>query len=137
MIGMWSAYSSDFLRWFPILIMVLFALPMIFAPLSWARVVGWNLPQDTDLAIYFGRSLGVAAAGICLICFVASGAEAAQAAVFDGLILISALYVVTHLHGAVTKTQPLLETLEIGFWLLLLLTQLAVYPADLDYGLLN
>ena len=37
MIGIWSNYSSTFLYWFAILILIVFALPMLFVPLVWAN----------------------------------------------------------------------------------------------------
>lgn len=137
MIGIWGSYSSSFLFWFSILIMVAFALPMIFAPLAWAKSIKFVIPDHTDLAVYFGRSLGVAATGICLICYGASRFPAAQPLVFDGLLLVSGLYVVTHIHGAVMKIQPLIETLEIGFWALLFLALLGLYPIGSGSGLLG
>lgn len=137
MLGVWSSYSSTFLAWFPVLILLGFALPMLLAPLAWGKIVGFALPGQTDLAVYFGRSLGAAAVGICVICYSASAVPAAQPAVFDGLLAISALLVVTHAYGAIKKIQPLVETLEIGFWAGLLCLQLAVYPAGSGTGLLG
>ncbi len=135
MIGIWSSYSSAFLFWFPVLILIVFALPMLFVPLFWAKTIRFTLPEQTDLAVYFGRSLGVAAIGICVMCFIASGIPAAQPIVIDGLIVISALYVITHIHGAIMKIQPLVETLEIGFWAGLFCLLLAVYPVGSGFGL--
>lgn len=137
MIGIWSSHSSTFLFWFPVLILVVFALPMLFVPLVWAKAIQFALPEHTDLAVYFGRSLGVAAIGICVMCFTASGIPAAQPIVIDGLIVISALYVITHIHGAIMRIQPLMETLEIGFWVVLFCLLLAVYPVDSGFGLLE
>lgn len=135
MIGIWSSYSSAFLFWFPVLILVAFALPMLFVPLLWAKTIRFTLPEHTDLAVYFGRSLGVAAIGISVMCLVASGIPAAQSTVIDGLIVISVLYVITHIHGAIMKIQPLVETLEIGFWAGLFCLLLAVYPVGSGSGL--
>lgn len=137
MLGIWSNYSSTFLFWFPVLILVGFALPMLFAPLAWGKTIGFALPKDTDLAVYFGRSLGVAGIGICVMSFIASRTPAAQPIVMDGLIVISLLYVITHIHGAVKKIQPLIETLEIAFWMALFCLQLAVYPVGTGVGLLG
>jgi hypothetical protein len=137
MIGIWRDHCSTFLFWFPVLILSFFALPMLFVPLRWAKVIGFRLPDHTDLAVYYGRSLGVAAIGICVMSFVARKAPVAQAAVVDGLLVISTLYVVTHAHGAIRKIQPLAETLEIGFWVGLALLLLAVYPLGSGSGLLG
>ena len=136
MIGAWSEYSSTFLLVFPALVLVAFAVPFLFAPLAWGRIIGFKPPGQTDLAVYFGRSLGGVALGICLMCYLASREAAVQPVVFDGLILISAVLVVTHIYGAVRKIQPLIETLEIAFWIGLLLLQLALYPVGQGPGLL-
>jgi hypothetical protein len=134
MIGSWSNYCSTFLVGLPVLILVAFALPMLFAPLSWAKTIGFSLPEQTDLAVYFGRSLGVAAIGICVICLLASRTPAAQPIVVDGLLVISGLYVITHIHGAIRKIQPLAETLEIGFWAALTAVLLAIHPVGSGAG---
>jgi hypothetical protein len=127
-IGIWSEYSSTFLTWFALLIMLVFAIPYIFAPLTWGKVVGFTLPDDTDLAVYFGRSLGVTVSGISLICYLASNTPAAQPIVFSGLVFTSATLTIIHIYGAIKKIQPLVETLEIGAWFGILLLQLAVFP---------
>lgn len=137
MIGIWSNYSSTLLFWFPVVVLIAFALPMLLAPLTWARIIGFTLPTHTDLAVYFGRSLGVAAIGVCVMCFMASKTPAAQPLVMDGLIVIAVLLTITHIHGAVMKIQPLMETLEIGFWAGLSCLLLAVYPAGSGGGLLG
>ena len=128
MIGIWSEYSSIFLTWFSLFIVLAFAIPYIFAPLTWGKVVGFTLPQDTDLAVYFGRSLGVTVSGISLVCYLASSTPSAQPIVFSGLVFITATLCMTHIYGAIKKIQPLVETLEIGAWFGILLLQLAVFP---------
>jgi len=48
--------------WFLLLAAVFFAVafvgPILLAPLRWAKVMQWSLPEDTDLTVYFGRCLG-------------------------------------------------------------------------------
>ena len=41
-----------------ILTTLFFALPIFIAPLRWARLMGWTIPEHEHLAIYFGRCLG-------------------------------------------------------------------------------
>ena len=136
MIGAWSEYSSTFLQVFAAIVLVAFAVPFLFAPMAWGRMIGFKPPGQTDLAVYFGRSLGAVGLGICLMCYLASQDPAIQPVVLDGLILISAALTVTHIYGAIRKIQPLIETLEIGFWIGLLLLQIAVYPVGQGHGLL-
>ena len=58
MIGIWNAHSQAWLLTLFAVTMPVFALPIFFVPLAWARVFRWRIPQDTDLAVYFGRCLG-------------------------------------------------------------------------------
>ena len=102
-------------------------MPMIFRPLICGRVVGFSLPEDTDLAVYHGRSLGVAALGISLMCYGVSRIEAGQPVVIRGLMRIAAVYVIKIAHVNIKEIQPLFETLEIGFWAVLFVLLLAVY----------
>ncbi len=137
MVGAWSNYTSTFFEWFPLLIMLVFALPMLIAPMTWGRIIGFPLPEQTDLAVYFGRSLGVALSGLALATFEASTFAPAQGIIMDGLTLTAFLYVLTHIHGAVMRIQPLIETLEIAFFSTLVLLMLAVYPVGGESGLLR
>ena len=135
--GAWSSYTGTFLAWFPLLIMLVFGLPMLIAPMAWGRIIGFRLPDQTDLTIYFGRSLGVAISGLALAAFGASTFAPAQGIEMDGLILTAFLYVLTHIYGAVMRIQPLIETLEIAFFSTLVLLMLAVYPVGGESGLLR
>jgi hypothetical protein len=137
MIGTWSIHTASFLAWFPVLVMVVFGLPMLIAPMTWGRVIGFRLPEHTDLAMYFGRSLGVALSGLSLAAYGASTYAPAQGVVMDALILTAGLYVLIHIYGAVMRIQPLIETLEIGFFTGLVLLMLAVYPIGGESGLLR
>jgi ABC-type uncharacterized transport system permease subunit len=137
MVGAWSSYTGTFLAWFPLLIMLVFGLPMLIAPMAWGRIIGFRLPDQTDLTVYFGRSLGVAISGLALAAYGASSFAPAQGVVMDGLILTAFLYVLTHVHGAVMRIQPLIETLEIAFFSTLVLLMLAVYPVEGASGLLR
>jgi len=128
MVGIWGEHAQTFLLVFGIVGGIAFALPIFFAPLAWARVFRWNLPTDTDLAVYFGRCLGV------------------MALVFDGFILRAALtgsgmvwifqfgiavfsgMTLVHIWGAVRRIQPVTETIEIAFWAGLVILGLLVYP---------
>jgi hypothetical protein len=128
MIGIWSAHAQTFMLVFAILAMVVFVIPMIFAPMFWARMLLWNIPDDTDLAVYSLRSLGSLGLAVLLITLRA-------AITGDGLLLVYelftpffALMVLVHLYGAIKKIQPITETLEIGFWLVLLVLALCFMP---------
>jgi hypothetical protein len=84
----------------------------------------WTIPEHTDLAVYFGRCLGALALVINLIVVQAAVRSEGAAIIFQGLNLLLALMVGAHIYGAVKRIQPITETLEIGFWLALLLLNL-------------
>ncbi len=55
----------------------------------------------------------------------------------DALILTAGLYVLVNVYGAIMRIQPLIETLEIAFFSVLVLLMLAVYPVGGESGLLR
>ena len=58
MIGIWAEQGAVYLGVLAIATMLFFSLPLLFLPLSWARLMSWEVPAQTHLAIYFGRCLG-------------------------------------------------------------------------------
>ncbi len=58
MIGIWGSHAQAFLLALTVVTSAVFALPIFFVPLAWARRFGWRIPEHTDLAVYFGRCLG-------------------------------------------------------------------------------
>lgn len=107
--------------WFLIIASVVFvsviALPLLFAPLTWARWFRWKLPEgNTDLTVYLGRCLGATALAIILA--VAHGIPDPQNhhLLFDLVSFTCGLMVLIHLWGWIRKTQPLSETIEIAVW---------------------
>jgi hypothetical protein len=101
---------------------------MLFWPLRWAAVLGWRIPEHTHLAIYFGRCLG---AVICVLggfAFRVAAEPALQPFFFDLLLGSFALMVAVHVYGALKRIQPISETYEIGYWLLLFVLALMFYP---------
>lgn len=97
--------------------MVVIALPLLFAPLTWAKWFGWKIPEgNRDLTVYFGRCLG--AASLSMLFAVAHGIPDPKShhILFDMVSLVSGLMIVIHVYGALRKTQPLSETVEIAVW---------------------
>lgn len=127
MIGIWAEHAQTFLVVFGILAGLAFALPILLVPLTWARAFRWNLPQDTDLAIYFGRCLGVLAvvlSGFALRAgFTGDGVEQ----IFQIMIPVFVGMTLVHVVGAIQRIQPMTETIEIAFWAGLILLGLAFY----------
>jgi hypothetical protein len=96
--------------------LLVIALPLFFAPLTWARWFGWKVPQDTDLTVYFGRCLGAVA--LSIIFMVARGIPDPKSHLFlfELVALCTGLMVVVHVWGALRKAQPLTETVETAVW---------------------
>ena len=128
MIGIWSAHAQTFLLVFAILALFAFVIPMIFAPMFWARMLLWNIPEDTDLAVYSLRSLGSLGLAVLLVTFRAAISGEGLLLIYELFIPFFALMVLVHLYGAIKKIQPITETLEIGFWLVLLVLALCFMP---------
>jgi hypothetical protein len=59
---------------------------------------------------------------------VAARAPQVQPFFFGFMIWLFVAMIGLHLHGAVTKAQPVTETYEIGLWIVLLVVTLAFYP---------
>jgi hypothetical protein len=94
----------------------IFGLPLYFAPLRWARIFGWWLPDDPRLTRYFGRCVGgliLVLAGFAL--WAASRVDLQPAALAIATGGATAMIPI-HIVGAVEKSQPVSETIEIGVW---------------------
>ena len=129
MIGMWSEFSQQYLIAWAILTSFVFTIPLFCVPITWARVLHWNIPADTDLAIYFGRCLGGVGLGICAVALHAGITSQGIATVFNLLFMTFILLTVAHVWGAIKRIQPITETLEIVFWFGLVLLNAVFYPA--------
>jgi hypothetical protein len=128
MIGLWGAHAQTWLLSLFGVTMPLFALPIFLAPLSWARLFGWRIAQERDLAIYFGRCLGAFVLVLEALMLRAGLDGTGLLYTFQALLGVSAMMVLVHIWGAVLRIQPLLETLEIGMYGGMLVLTLLFYP---------
>ena len=106
MIGIWSAHAQTFMLVFALLALVLFVVPMIFAPMFWARMLLWNIPEDTDLAVYSLRSLGSLGLAVLLVTVKAAVTGDGLLVIYEIFIPFFALMVLVHIYGAIRKIQP-------------------------------
>ncbi len=104
-----------------------FALPMLLAPLTWARWFRWRLPADTDLATYFGRCLGGVALALSVGWLRAARDLEGNLVVLEVTIAAGLLMTVVHTWGAVTRRQPASETAEIPLYAALTLATFLIY----------
>lgn len=128
MIGIWHTASQQFLLWLCIVTTLVFALPITFAPLRWATLMRWRLPEDTDLAVYFGRCLGCFILIVEALMLRAALDGTALVTVFEILAAIFASMVALHIVGAIQRIQPWTETAEIGLYGVLFALTLGFYP---------
>ncbi len=97
------------------LFLVVFALPLLLMPLTWARWFGWRLPEGNNhLTVYFGRCLGAVA--LAIIFTAARFVSRPGPAIFDLIGWVCAGMVGVHVWGALKKAQPVSETVEIAFY---------------------
>ncbi len=128
MIGAWSGHASTFLILLAVVSAVLLSIPIFVAPLRWARMLGWSIPAQTDLAVYFGRCLGGIAIVLNAITLRAGMTGAGTVFVFQLVLAVASILTVVHIWGAVRGTQPITETIEIAMWAGLVLLTLACWP---------
>ncbi|HWY23921.1 MAG TPA: hypothetical protein VNX47_03315 [Nevskia sp.] len=129
MLGLWSAYSQIYLLSLVCITSLVFALPIFLVPLSWARWFGWRIPQETDLAVYFGRCLGAFILIIEALMLRAGLGGVGLVFTFQALLGVAAMMVLVHIWGALRRIQPLSETLEIGMYGGMFLLSVLFYPA--------
>lgn len=129
MLGIYAQHAQSYLLVLMISTTLFFALPIFIAPLAWARLMLWRIPQDTDLAVYFGRCLGAFILIVEFLMLRGTTTVEATAYAFDVLFGVFGLMLAVHVYGAIRRIQPITETLEIGFWALLLLLNTWFYPA--------
>jgi hypothetical protein len=129
MLGLWSVHAPQYLLILTLLTTLVFALPIFCIPLVWARLMGWTLPTHTDLAVYFGRCLGAFILILEAMMLRAALTGEAIHAVFEMLLAVAVMMIVVHIYGALRRIQPLSETLEIGFYVGLLVLTLLFWPA--------
>ena len=129
MLGLWSAHAADFLLILTLATTLVFALPIFLVPLTWARLMAWQIPQQTDLAVYFGRCLGAFILILEALMLRAALTGEAMHTAFELLAATATMMIVVHVYGALKRIQPLSEPLESGFYVLLLLLTLMFWPA--------
>jgi hypothetical protein len=130
MLGHWGAYAQMYLLVLMAATTAVFALPLFLVPLKWARWFGWTIPQQTDLAVYFGRCLGAFILIVELLMLRAAVSGTGLIFTFQVLLAISAFMIVVHAWGALLRIQPISETLEIGMYGGLALLTILFYPVQ-------
>jgi hypothetical protein len=115
-IGMYTAHAGTFFFYFSLVALLTLGLPLLFAPVQWARILGWSPEGATDLAVYFARSLGMVASSMSLVGMALSPHAEALPAFFNLTIAMCTGAAFVHIVGWAQKRQPIKETLEIPLW---------------------
>ncbi len=114
-----APWASGFLYATSALFLFVYALPILFMPLRWARWFRWQVDardEDNHLLLYFARCLGAVALAL-VGCFAAIAPRASQhGRFFDLIVVVGVLLAGVHVWGAVRKQQPWTETAEIGLY---------------------
>ncbi|WP_203591209.1 hypothetical protein [Streptomyces sp. SID13031] len=105
-----------------------FALPIFFAPLRWARVLQWRIPEDVGLVIYFGRCTGALVLIFEALMFRAWLTGSGLTFTFEVLVALATMMVIVHTWGAIRRIQPWTETAEIALYAGLGVLTLLFYP---------
>ncbi|MFV3308846.1 hypothetical protein ACNFBT_26585 [Pseudomonas sp. NY15181] len=130
MIGLWSAHAQSYLLVLSIATTLVFALPIFLMPLLWARVMQWTVPEQTDLAVYFGRCLGAFILIVEGLMLRAALTGEALVTTFEVLAAVALFMVVVHVYGAMRRIQPWTETVETGFYAGMLGVTLMFWPVS-------
>ena len=128
MIGIWQAYSNIYLFVAGVAMLVAFGIPLLIFPLRWARFLRWEVPQPENLVVFLGRSLGIFISLMAVFAFKVTGVPVAKPFFFDLMLWLFVAMIALHAYGAVRKTQPITETVEILLWVVLFFITLCFYP---------
>jgi len=109
-------------RWFLIVVAatftVVYAVPIAFAPLRWARAFRWSTEHgDAPLSMYFARCLGGVAIALQIVLVRAAFDPRAHRDAFELIALVAAAMTVVHVYGAIKRVQPWTEDAEILLYL--------------------
>lgn len=127
MIGVWDSHAETYL-FVTTGVALSFGLPILLMPFRWATAFGWRLPEDRDLALYFGRCLGAFVLVFAALMLRAAITGDYLVVTFQLALGASAMMVLVHLWGAAQRVQPISETYEIGMYGALFAATLLFYP---------
>jgi len=109
--------SCPFASWFlwiaSSLFLLAYALPLLFAPLAWARWFRWRLPETRALTVYLGRCTGALACTLLVFTFRAAPHPREHRLVLEEVVVAAILMTAVHAWGALKRQQPWTEDVEI------------------------
>lgn len=109
--------ASWFLVMATLFFAVVYALPLLFVPLRWARWFAWPVQEENkELTIYFGQCLGGVATAIILAIVRAIPDPGSHKLILELIFFVTGLMTVVHVWGAIRRKWPWTETVEIGMY---------------------
>ncbi len=128
LVGRLSAHARTFLLVFAGVTTVVAAVPIYLFPLDWAEALGWDVPQNSDLVVYYARGGGsfLLIAEFLMLRAAMTGRNLRLG--YEVLMLAGGAMVVLHVWGALREAQPLSETLEIIFYSAIVAAGVLFYP---------
>ena len=87
------------------------------------------ISQPENLVVFFGRSLGMLCSLLAIFAIIVVNSPEAKPFYFNLLLSVLGGMGVLHVYGAITKTQPITETIEIFLWIILFTLTLCFYPS--------
>ena len=130
MIGLYAEHARTFLWVLGLTTTLAFALPLFLVPLTWARLMLFKVPQDTDLNVYFGRCLGAFILVIEMMIFRGALDPRITPITFQILFAVFGIMLVVHLYGWLRGIQPVTENVENIMWAALLVLAVLFYPVS-------
>jgi hypothetical protein len=128
MIGIWQSYSDAYLYVAGVAMLATFGIPLLVVPLRWARAFRWEVPQSENFVVFLGRSLGILISLLAVFAVKVTSSPAAKPFFFDLMLWLFVAMIALHAYGAIRKTQPVTETVEILLWVVLFLITLCFSP---------
>ena len=110
-------------------VLVVFGLPILFAPYDWADAFGWDTQPHTDLTTYFARVVGAIVTALAIYALYASREPERHRSLFTLIAGVGGLMALVHLWGI--GAQPASETIEVAFYAGLAALALWARPANL------
>lgn len=95
-------------------VLLIFGLPILFAPYDWADAFGWDAGTHTDLTTYFARVTGAIVTALAIYALYASREPERHRSLFTLIAGIAALMAFVHAWGI--GAQPASETAEVAFY---------------------
>jgi len=109
--------ASGFLAVSCAFFLAVYAVPLLFFPLRWARWFRWEPGTGSPhLTVYFGRCTGGLALAIIALAIPAIRDPGGHRFVFDLIAWATGIMTLVHLWGAVRRTQPWTEDVEIALY---------------------